>query len=50
MYSRVSSYVPWIRDTVLANGGLSSCDLSLIADPFEGNMMSKKFIEYDFFV
>ena len=42
MYSRVSSYVPWIRDTVLANGGLSSCDLSLIADPIEGNKKSKR--------
>ena len=37
MYSRVSFYVPWIRDTILANGGLSSCDFSLIADPIEGN-------------
>ena len=36
VYSRVSFYVPWIRDTILANGGLSSCDFSLIADPVEG--------------
>ena len=34
--------VPWIRDTVFANGGLSSFDLSLIADPIVGNKMSKR--------
>ena len=43
VYSRVSYYVPWITTTILANGGLSSCDFSLIADPIEGNK-SKKII------
>ena len=38
VYSRLSYYIPWINTTILANGGLASCDYSLIAQPTLGEM------------
>ena len=36
VYTRLSSFLPWINATILSNGGLASCDYSLIALPVQG--------------
>ena len=33
VFMKVSAYLPWIKSTVLANGGLASCDYFLSAPP-----------------
>ena len=36
VYTRVSSFLPWITDKILSNGGLRSCNFSLTAPPSPG--------------
>ena len=36
VFTRVSSFVPWINTTVLNNGGLAGCNFSIIAPPMQG--------------
>ena len=48
VYTRLSSFLPWINATILSNGGLASCDYSLIALPVQGKHMCSDFFSQDF--
>ena len=37
VFTRVSHFLPWINTTILSNGGLDSCNFSLIAPPNQGS-------------
>ena len=40
VFMKVSSYLPWINGTILANGGMASCDYFLSAPPKLGTHAS----------
>ena len=44
VYTRVSSFLPWIKTTIHSNGGLASCDFSVTALPNEGSPEFVKFL------
>ena len=37
IYTKVSSFILWINQTILANGGMSSCGYTLAASPVTSN-------------
>ena len=44
VYTRVSSFLAWINATILSNGGLASCNFSLTAEPSQGKIKSRNYI------
>ena len=44
VYTRVSSFLAWINATILSNGGLASCNFSLTAEPSQGRIKSRNYI------
>ena len=37
LYTRVSHFLPWVNATIMSNGGLDSCNFSVIVPPSHGN-------------
>ena len=53
MFTRVSHFLAWINTTILSNGGLDSCNFSLIAPPKCSTNSCREFVfclNYDMMV